>query len=355
MSPAPEPAADGARPAALPSPFGVGFAAGVGVIGAWILLRSLVHARDMLVLLALSLFLAAGMDPVVRFGQRLGLRRGLSVAVTFLVVAGVVTGFGFAVAPLLADQASALAHAVPQYLDDLQRNGGVARLDRHVHVLDRLREYVSAGGLLRHEQRHLLGAGTTLATVVFEAFSVLVLTLYFMAYLDRIEDFAYRMVPRSRRERAQQVGSRITDQIGEYVAGNLLLGLLAGLVSLAWFGAIGAQYALALAFVVALLDVVPLLGAPLAIAVASAVVLADSVAGGIATLVFLSGYQVVENYVLVPRLFRHRVVINPVVTIIGALVGFGLLGVVGFLLALPSVAVLDLVLREVVVPRQARR
>jgi predicted PurR-regulated permease PerM len=87
----------------------------------------------------------------------------------------------------------------------------------------------------------------------------------------------------------------------------------------------------------------------------STIVAIDSIPLGIATIVFFIAYQLGENYVLVPRLFPTRVNINPAATIIGALAGATLLGVVGFLIAIPLVAVIDLVLRDVVIPRQRRR
>jgi predicted PurR-regulated permease PerM len=340
---------------ATPSPFTVGFAAAVGVGIAYLLFRTVVRGQDIVILLGLSLFLAAGMDPLVRFGQRLGLARAASVAVVFLVVAGAFTGFGFAVVPPLVDQVTAFIHHLPGYLDDLQRNHRIADLDRRFHLIQKARDYVSSGGLLRREKNNVLQAGSTVATTVFDGVSVLILTLYFMAYFDEITEFAYRLVPRSRRTRAHEVGTKITAQIGEYVAGNLLMGLVAGLVSLLWLWATGAPYPIALAFVVALFDVVPLVGAAIAAVIVTTVVLITSIGWGIATLVFFIGYQIVENYLLEPRVFPNHVRINPVVTILGALVGATLLGVIGFLLVIPLVAAASLVLREVVVPRQADR
>lgn len=338
-----------------PSPFTVGFAAAVGVGLGYLLLRSAVHARDILVLLALSLFLAAGLDPLVRAGQRLGLRRGFAVAVVFLGLAAAFTGFGFAVVPPLADQVSGFVHHLPDYLNDLEHNRRIADLDRRFHLIAKARDYVSSGGLLRREEYRIFSAGSTVATTIFQGVSVLVLTLYFMAYFEEITTFGYRLVPQSRRPRARDIGDKIIAQVGEYVAGSLLMALVAGIVALGWLWAVGAPYPVALAFVVALLDVVPLVGAAIAIAVVTTVVAISSLPWGIATLALFVGYQLVENYVLSPRIFRTRVHINPVVTIVGALVGFTLLGVIGFLLALPLVAVGDLILREVVVPRQATR
>jgi predicted PurR-regulated permease PerM len=176
-----------------------------------------------------------------------------------------------------------------------------------------------------------------------------------MAYLDEIVDFAHRLVPRSRRDGARVVSTKITQQLGEYVAGNLIVALIAGAVALVWLAIIGAPTPIALAFVVALLDVIPLVGAAIAATIVTTVVSIDSIPLGIATIVFFIVYQVGENYVLVPRLFPRRVRINPAATIIGALAGATLLGIVGFLIAIPLVAVIDLVLRDVVIPRQRSR
>lgn len=347
--------AAGAGDRSLPSPFSVGFAAAVGVGIAYLLLRTVIHAQDIVVLLGLSLFFAAGLDPLVRFGVRLGIRRGLSVGLVFLLIAAAATGFGFAVVPPLVDQITAFVHHLPTYLDDLQRNHRIADLDRRFHIIEKARNYVTSGGLLRREQGSVLQAGSAVASTIFDGISVLILTLYFMAYFDDITAFAYRMVPRSRRERAEEIGTKITGQMGEYVAGNILVALFAGLVALLWLWIVNAPYPIALAFVVALFDVVPLVGAAIAAIIVSTVVLISSIPAGIATVVFFVAYQIGENYFLEPRLFPSRVRINPVVTILGALIGATLLGVVGFLLAIPLVAMGDLILREVVVPRQAER
>ncbi len=337
------------------SPFALGFAAAVGVALAYLLFRSLVDARDMLVLVGLSLFFAAGLDPGVRLATRLGLPRALAVAVVFVAIAGVFTGFGFAVVPPLVDQTASFVHKLPGYLTDLEHNRRIADLDHRFHVIGRLRDYVQSGDIFRSLAGNVLSAGTAAATTVFEGVTVLVLTLYFMAYLDDIKSFSYSMAPRSRRRRATEIGTKIAKQIGDYVAASLILALVAGLVSLLWLWAIGAPFPYALAFVIAMLDVVPLVGAALAIVIVSTIVLISSTAGGLATIAFLICYQIAEKVVVIPRLFTQMPRINPVATIVGALAGLKLLGVIGFLLALPLVAVIDLILREVVIPRQARR
>jgi predicted PurR-regulated permease PerM len=339
----------------LVSPFVVGFAAAVGVGIAYLLLRVVVDARAMLVLLAVSLFFAIGMDPVVRMVQSWGLRRPLAVTVVFLALAAVGTGFGFAVVPPLVDQVTNFIHRLPGYLTDLENNHRIHSLDARFHVLNKVSTYVQSGDLAKTLAGRALTASTALASTVFDGLTVLILTLYFMAYLDDIVDFSHRLVPRSRREGARSVSAKITQQLGDYVAGNLLVALIAGAVTLVWLAIIGAPTPIALALVVSLLDVIPLVGAAIAAVIVTTVVAIDSVPAAIATIVFFVLYQLGENYVLVPRLFPTRVTINPAATIIGALVGATLLGVVGFLLSIPLVAVTDLVLRDVVIPRQRSR
>lgn len=336
------------------SPYSVGFAAAVGVGIAYLLFRVLIDARNVLIVLSLALFFAVGMDPAVRALQRLGARRGLAVGIVFLVLAGAATGFGFAVVPPLVDQITNFVHKIPEYLTDLQHNHRIAKLDGRFHLITKLQGYVNSGALLQTLAGNVLTAGTAVASTVFDGFSVLILTLYFMAYLDQITSFAYRLVPRSHRLSAEDVASKIMRQVGEYVAGSLVIGLIAGVVSLIFLTVVGAPFPIALAAVIALLDVIPLIGATVAAVIVCTIVLIASTPAGIATIVFLIGYQLVENHVLIPRLFKHRVQVNPVATIVGALAGATLLGVVGFLLAIPLAATGSLIVREVIIPRQRR-
>ncbi len=342
------------EPLTIP-PFVLGFGAAVGVGITYLLYRSIVEAQDVLVLLGVSLFFAVGLDPVVRVLQRLGMRRSFAVTVVFLGIAAVATGFGFAVVPPLVDQINSFIHGLPGYLTDLQNNKRIRDLDSHLHLINKAQQYVKSGDLVKTLAGNALSAGTAVASTVFDGLTVLILTLYFMAYLDHITGFAYRLVPRSRRSRAESVGGKITQQLGEYVAGNLLMALVAGLISLLWLASVGAPFPIALAFVVAMLDVVPLIGAAVAAIIVTTIVLISSTPAGIATIIFFVVYQLIENYVFVPRIFRSRVQINPAATIIGALVGATLLGVFGFLLSIPLVATADLLIREVVIPRQRSR
>jgi predicted PurR-regulated permease PerM len=111
-------------------------------------------------------------------------------------------------------------------------------------------------------------------------------------------------------------------------------------------------YPVALSLVVALTDLVPVIGATLGAAVVCAVGFAHDLRTGIILAVFYLIYQQVENYVLYPRIMKRSVDVSPAVTIVAVLIGGSLMGIVGALLAIPTAAAVQLVLAEVVVPRQ---
>ena len=111
-------------------------------------------------------------------------------------------------------------------------------------------------------------------------------------------------------------------------------------------------YAVALALLVALLDLVPLVGATIAAVIVSAVALFHSLPVGIATIAFFIVYQQFENYILVPRVMQRTAEVSPLATVVAALLGGALLGVVGALIAIPVAATVQIVVDEVVVPRQ---
>jgi predicted PurR-regulated permease PerM len=141
-------------------------------------------------------------------------------------------------------------------------------------------------------------------------------------------------------------------RVGGYVLGNLATSVVAGVTTLIFLEILRVPYAVALALFVAVLDLVPLVGATIAAVIVSAVALFHSLPVGIATIIFFVIYQQFENYVLVPRIMKRTAEVSPLATVVAALIGGTLLGIVGALLAIPVAAAIQIVVDEVVVPRQ---
>lgn len=258
---------------------------------------------------------------------------------------------GYAVVPPVVTQVANFVEALPGYVRDLQANPKINDLDQRFSLVDKLNQYVTndLGGKVAG---NVVGIGQQIASTIFKSLTILILTLYFLSSFNAIKTTAYRLVPRSRRARVSLIGDEILSRVGGYVAGAFVIALIAGTATLIWVSALGIQYPLALALIVTVTDIIPLIGATIGAVIVTAVSFFDGTTAGIATGVFFLVYQQIENYLVYPRVMSRSVDVNPAAAIVGALIGGTLLGFVGALLAVPATAAIQLILREVLVPRQ---
>ncbi|PSL51472.1 putative PurR-regulated permease PerM [Saccharothrix carnea] len=330
------------------SPFFVGMLGAAGVASTYLLGQIVVTAQDMLVLIGLAWFIAIGLEPAVSWLVGLRLPRWAAVTAVFAGVLGLVGGFFAAAIPVIVEQAGAFADDLPEHLRRLQDdNSALGRLNDRFGVEEQLRRLVDGQAAVEGA----LGAGQAVLGVVGDLLIVVVLTVYFLADLPRIRQGLYRLVPHSRRPRAILIGDEIFAKVGGYVLGNLTISLIAGGLTFVWLLAWGVPYALLLAVTVALLDLVPVVGATLSAVVVSLVAFTVSLPVGLATIGFFVVYQLLEDYLLVPRIIGRAVKVPALVTVVAVLLGGVLLGVIGALVAIPIAAAVLLILREVTFPR----
>ena len=338
------------------SPFLMGFLGGLGLLLAYFLGTQVVKVGSYLILIVVALFLAAGRNPAVQWFERRGLKRSWSVLAVISIVLVLLTGFVVTLVPVISDQVAAITKQAPGWLDELQTNRMIERLDDKFDIIDKIRSYIEDGDFLSGLFGGVLGFGLKVVSTLLNAFLVVVLTLYFLAGLDATKNALYGLAPASRRDRVTKLGDRIVQSVGGYVSGAFMVALCAGITSLVVLFLIGlGEYAVALAFVVALLDVIPMIGATIGAVLVSAIAFATDVKMGIACVIFYFLYQQIENYVIYPRVMSRSVEIPGSVTVIAALIGAGLLGVVGALLAIPTAAAILLLTREVFIRRQDAR
>ncbi|MEO6204294.1 MAG: AI-2E family transporter [Mycobacteriales bacterium] len=341
------------RPMNHRSPFRVGFTAALGVALAYGVVQSLIAVRSVLVLLLIAAFLAIGLNPAVEAFERRGMRRPSAVGIVLLAVLAFFVGFGFAVVPPIVDQVGALADKAPDYVAQLQNNSRVVSLDQRFGFLDRINEYVNHP---ENAGTKLFGGVLGVSKVVFGAFfstlTVLILTLYFLSNLPGLKAGAYRAVPRSRRPRVGLLADEILERVGGYVGGALLIAGLAGVTTFVFLVILGIPYPLALAMLVAITDLIPLIGATIGAALVTLVGFFVSVQVGLIAAAYYIAYQQIENYIIYPKVMKRSVDVSPVATVIAVLIGGSLLGVLGALLAIPIAAAAQLILREVFLPKQ---
>jgi predicted PurR-regulated permease PerM len=337
------------RPLDRRSPFLIGMsaAAGVAVMGGTVAM--IITARDVLVLIGLALFLAIGLEPAVSVLARHRFPRWTAIVTVLAAALAVVGGFLAAAIPPLTRQATQFLTQAPTMLTRLQsHNPLLGRLNDRLHLQQRLQQTLSgdAPGLVNS----LLGAGQVVFSALASALILVVLTMYFVADLPRIRATLYRLVPHSRRPRAILLGDEIFAKVGSYVLGNLLISLIAGVLTFAFLAIVGVPYALLLSIFVAILDLVPVIGSALAGAVVCLVALRVSLPACLATIGFFLVYRLAEDYLLVPRIIGRVLKVPALVTVVAVLLGGALLGIVGALVAIPAAAALLLLTQEVLFP-----
>ncbi|WP_243711120.1 AI-2E family transporter [Actinomadura sp. KC216] len=341
------------QPLGRAHPFVFGFTAALGVITAWLLVQAASNAKSVIVMIVVAMFLAVGLNPAVERLRRFGLPRGAAVAAVFMVVILFFAGFVASLVQPVSEQVTELRKNIPEYVEDLQENKTLANWDKRYGLLDRAEETVKGEDFQKSLTDIATGIGKVAVSGVFQTITILILTLYFMSSLPQIKTFFYKLAPRSRRARVALLGDEILDRIGGYVAGQFTIAFIAGTISYVFLSILGVKYALALALIVAVTDLIPLIGATIGAVVVSLVAfLTGNVTDLIVCAVFYLIYQQVENYLVYPRVMKRTVDVQPAVTIVAALVGGALLGVVGALLAIPTAAAISLLIREIVVPRQ---
>ncbi len=338
------------------SPFYIGFFGALGALLAYWLGTQLLAISSVLVLVVVAMFLAAGLSPSVEFFVRRGLKRSYAVLAVIVAVLVAMALFVMAIVPVISDQVAAITANAPGWLDDLQRNDRIQSLDEKYDIIDRAKEYIAKGDFASSLFGGVVGFGLAVLSTLANAFIVIVLTLYFLSSLQKTKAALYRLAPRSRRDRVAKLGDRVLGGVGGYVSGAFIVAMCAGITSLVFLLIVGlGEYAVALAFVVALLDVIPMIGATIGAVIVTAIGFATDPTIGIACIVFYLIYQQLENYVIYPRVMSKSVDIPGAVTVIAALVGAALLGVVGALLAIPTAAAILMLTREVFVRRQEAR
>ena len=334
------------RPMNKRSPFFVGMSAAAGVAVTYGLVELVIRARAVLVLIGLALFIAAGLEPAVSWLTRHRFPRWAAVTTILLIAVGVFAGFLAAAIPPLTTQATALANQLPHYLHTLQdHNSSLGRLNTRFHIQQRLSKLLSTKGTAL--VGGVLGAGALVLSAATSVLAVAVLVVYFLAAMPRIRLFVYRLAPQSRRARVILIGDEIFTKVGGFVLGNFLTSVIAGLGTYVWLLIFGVPYAILLALLVALLDLIPVVGSTAGGAIVSLVALTVSLPVAIATLGFYIAYRLAEDYLIVPRILGRTVQVPAVVTVVALLVGGALMGIIGALVAIPVAAALRLLLHEV--------
>jgi predicted PurR-regulated permease PerM len=313
------------------------------------LLRAAWAVKNILLLVVVAAVLAVGLDPAVRRLERLNLPRGWAVLLILLATVGLIVLFSVLVIPPVARGIRQLASDIPGYIDRLQnQNGWFRDVSRKYDLSTKLKSLTDRlPSLASASMGKVLGITRSVASVIFNMLTILILTIYFLMALPRGERTAEGLIAGEHRQRNVRIFREALERIGGYVSGNIAISIIAGVASFIFLRVAGVPFAAALALWVAIADLIPTVGATLGAVAAVIVAFFSSVADGIATTIFFVVYQQVENYVIVPRVMKKAVDLSPAAVIVSVLIGGSLAGFAGALLALPLAAAVKVVIRDV--------
>jgi predicted PurR-regulated permease PerM len=313
----------------------------VAVLAVLGLARLLLAIGDVLVLILVSLVLALGFQPAVDWLTRRGLSRGWSVAVGLLSGAVLLGAFLSLVVPDVITEIGSLVRQGPELLE---------RAEQTFPFLGSLQERFDLEARLEELAAQLpetaLGLAGSFGSLVFGTLTVLILTIYFTVSMPRMRHTIAGLLQREERQEFEGIVDESIRRVGGYVLGAMVVSAIAGITSFIFFLLVGVPFAAALAFVVALLDLIPTVGALLAAVLATVAALFAGLPQAIGTAAFFLVYQQVENYLIQPRVMGSTIDMSAALVIVAVLIGGALLGVLGALLALPVAAIIKVVLHE---------
>jgi predicted PurR-regulated permease PerM len=322
------------------------------VAAAW----ALASIASVLLVILVSAFSIAVLSPVVSvIERRLAWSRRLSCAVLVLAIVIVIGGLALVVVRAIADAVREFSDDLPGIVEEARRSDLGSFINGGSHSLDTLAQH--AGEITRGVAKvsgGVVDVGVSAVGAVTLVFSVLFLTLFGLIDESRLRGWIGGLLHRGERDRFLQVTDRIVQTTSRYMLGNLAISVICGTVYGVTAAILGVPYALALAVIAGILDLIPSIGATIAGIVVSIVALSVGLGALIAFLIVMVVYQQIENYVLQPAIIGKAARISGF-TVLASVLAFGaLLGLIGAIIAVPIAAGLQIVVEELTAPRRAR-
>ncbi|WP_312171993.1 AI-2E family transporter [Microbacterium sp.] len=341
-------------------PFVFGFLVTLGGLAAIVLGLAVANLSTVIIYIALAMFAALGLDPTVRMLEKRGLSRAISVVVAIvglIIVAGLVV---WMVVPVVIEQIASFIRSVPGMIQEFMRSDIYATLedqfgDQFESLVNDVQQFLTDPGNIAAIGGGALQVGASIANAISGIIVVLVLTLYFLATLPSIKTGLLRLAPARDRERARDITDQITDSVGGYVMGMVILAFCNAVLAFLLYFFLGLPFPPLMATVAFCITLIPLVGSVLFWIIGSTLALfTDPIAALVFAIVYLI-YMQIEAYVITPRVMNRAISIPGSLVVIGALAGGTLLGLLGALVAVPVAASILIIIKQVLIPRQDAR
>ena len=340
-------------------PFRWAFIATLGVLLAIGLASAFLSISSVVFSVSAAVFITLGLDPLVRWFQRRGMKRSFAIITVIVLFILVIAGLLWLVLPLVITQAVNFVNGAPAMLANLQSqewfqeassgSGGILGTIYTwvVGVISDPNFWATVGG-------GALQIGFAIVGGISSAFFIFILTIYFTATLDTSKAAIYTLISASHRERVVGYAERIMQNVGRYLSGMVILAFFNAVYSFILLSIVQVPFALVISVAAFFITLIPLIGTVLTTVVMTVLALFVSPAAALIVLIAMLVYMQVEAYVLTPRVMSKAVQVPGSIVLIAALTGGTLAGLPGALVAIPVAAGILLIIKEVVIPQKAR-
>ncbi|MDD5415606.1 MAG: AI-2E family transporter [Candidatus Daviesbacteria bacterium] len=288
--------------------------------------------RDLLIILFVALIFVSALSPLVKIFVKLRLPKVLSIAITYIVIVAAIVGLIISIVPPLIEQSTKLVITAPGLLAQFFN---ITNLDKSVFSSE-------LTSLSKNLFSITLSVFDNLLTIIF----LLVITFYMLLEQDSLEN-RFSSLFKGKEERIRRSIVKIEEKLGAWLRGQLILSLIIGVLSYIGLTILNIPYALPLAMVAGIMEVVPVIG-PIVSALPAiflALTITPVLSVGVAVMFLL--IQQLENHLIVPQVMKRAVGLNPLVVILAIAIGGRLLGIAGALLAVPMAVVVQIIAAEI--------
>lgn len=307
---------------------------GIFILALWLVFL----IRDLLLLLFVATILMSALSPLINFFTRLKLPRALGIAITYIIIIALVAGLIVSVVPPLIEESNKLITTLPPLVGQFFN---ITNIDKSVFQSE-----------LTNLSKNIFSYTLTIFDNFLTIILLLVLTFYLLLEKENLEDrIASFFIGREQRIRNSIV--EIEEKLGGWLRGQLFLSLIIGVISYIGLYILNIPYALPLALLAGIMEVVPVIGPIISAIPAILIALTISPLLSLGTAAMYFVIQQLENHLIVPQVMRKAVGLNPLVVILAIAVGGRLLGFAGALLAVPLAVVLQIIVAEIIESRKS--
>lgn len=305
------------------------------------LLWALFLIKDVIILLFIAIIFMSALSPIVNRLERLKIPKSLAIALVYVVIIAIVSlVISFIITPFAEETANLLTN-FPKYLSSIFPESGL--IDKTVLQQE-----------FGNFSKNALEVSLAVFSNILAFISIAVLTFYMLLERDKLDKLLSQFFM-GKEERIQRTTKRIEEKLGSWMRGQIVLTLIIGTFSYIGLSILGVPYALPLAILAGILEVIPVIG-PIISAVPAILIayLISPVTAGLVALLYLV-IQQLENHLIVPQVMKKAVGLNPLAVIIAVAIGGRLLGIAGALLAVPITVVAQIIMEDLVNPAEIEK